>query len=116
MLPPRVRRRTQQVQRHDGLEFRGVVSGVEEDALPSEAARALTEFLAAYVQRMDDGDRGRGGMLITSINGVGVVEHPMAKYLLDAGFQAAPLGFNVRRNLPALPGRVDAHNASAGSH
>ena len=116
MLPPCVRRRTQQVQSHDGLEFCGVVAGVEEDALPSEAARALAEFLVAYVQRMEDGDRRRGGMLITSVNGVGVVEHPLAKYLLNAGFQAAPLGFNVRRNLPALPGRTSAHNARAGSH
>ena len=75
----------------------------EEEPGRSRAARALAEFLVSYVQRMEDGERGRGGMLITSINGVGVVEHPMAKYLLDAGFQAAPLGFNVRRNLPALP-------------
>ena len=75
----------------------------EEEPGRSKAARALAEFLVSYVQRMEDGDRGRGGMLITSINGVGVVEHPMAKYLLNAGFQAAPLGFNVRRNLPPMP-------------
>jgi ATP-dependent Lhr-like helicase len=44
-------------------------------------------------------------MLITSVNGTSVNEHPMARFLLDAGFQAAPLGFNVRRSLPPLPGQ-----------
>ena len=76
----------------------------EEEPSRSRAARALAEFLVAHVQRMGEGDRGRGGLLITSVNGVNVGEHPLAKYLLDAGFQAAPLGFNVRRGLPALPG------------
>ena len=42
-------------------------------------------------------------MFITQVNGVNVAEHPLARFLLDAGFQAAPLGFNVRRNLPPLP-------------
>jgi ATP-dependent helicase Lhr and Lhr-like helicase len=78
----------------------------EEEPGRSRAARALAEFLVAHVQRLeaDGGERGRGGLLITSVNGVAVGEHPLAKYLLDAGFQAAPLGFNVRRGLPALPG------------
>ena len=76
----------------------------EEEPGRSRAARALAEFLVAHVQRMGEGDRGRGGLLITSVNGVNVGEHPLAKFLLDAGFQAAPLGFNVRRGLPALPG------------
>jgi ATP-dependent Lhr-like helicase len=38
------------------------------------------------------------------VNGVLVAEHAMARYLLDAGFQAGAMGFNVRRNLPPLPG------------
>ena len=46
---------------------------------------------------------GRVGMLIQSINGIAVAEHPIARALLDAGFQAAPMGFNLRRNLPPLP-------------
>jgi ATP-dependent Lhr-like helicase len=75
----------------------------EEEPSRSRVARALAEFLVSYVQRMEDGERGRGGLLITSVNGVAVGEHPLAKYLLDAGFQAAPLGFNVRRGLPRLP-------------
>ena len=82
----------------------------EEEPARGNAMRALAEFLVQTVQRAEaeGGDRVRGGMLITSINGVPVAEHPIARTLLDAGFQAAPMGFNVRRNLPGLPGRVSA--------
>jgi ATP-dependent Lhr-like helicase len=41
----------------------------------------------------------RSGMLITTINGTPVALHWMARALQDAGFQAAPLGFNLRRIL-----------------
>jgi ATP-dependent Lhr-like helicase len=79
----------------------------EEEPARSQRARALAEFLVTSVQREGgvDESRGRMGMLITAVNGVAVVEHPLARFLLDAGFQAAPMGFNVRRTLPALPGR-----------
>jgi len=82
----------------------------EEEPARGNAMRALAEFLVQTVQRpeAEGGDRVRGGMLITSINGVPVAEHPIARALLDAGFQAAPMGFNVRRNLPNLPGRAVA--------
>jgi ATP-dependent Lhr-like helicase len=77
----------------------------EEEPQRSQSARALAEFLVGHVQ-LDSTDRGeRVGMLIASINGIPVAEHPMARILLDAGFQAAPMGFNVRRNLPPLHGR-----------
>ena len=79
----------------------------EEEPLRSQTGRALAEFLVQYVQHGNSPEtRGRTSMLITQINGVPVGEHPLARFLLDAGFQAAPLGFNVRRNLPALPGRA----------
>ena len=79
----------------------------EEEPARSQVARALAEFLVAQVQREDNPEgRGRSSMLITSVNGVNVAEHPLARFLLDAGFQPAPLGFNVRRGLPALPGRT----------
>ena len=72
----------------------------------SQVARSLAEFLAAYVQRVENPERrGRNSMLITSVNGMPVAEHPLARFLLDAGFHAAPLGFNVRRGLPP-PGTV----------
>jgi ATP-dependent Lhr-like helicase len=77
----------------------------EEEPGRSRVARALAGFLARHVQREDNpAGRGRTSMLITAVNGVNVQEHPLARFLLDAGFQAAPLGFNVRRNLPGLPG------------
>jgi ATP-dependent Lhr-like helicase len=79
----------------------------EEEPQRSQAARALAEFFVQHVQRGDNPDgRGRTSMLITEVNGINVAEHPLARFLLDAGFQAAPLGFNVRRNLPSLPGRA----------
>jgi ATP-dependent Lhr-like helicase len=77
----------------------------EDEPARSQVARAFAEFLAAYVQRADNPEgRGRTSMLITSVNGIPVAEHPLARFLLDAGFHAAPLGFNVRRGLPPLPG------------
>ncbi len=79
----------------------------EDDPARSQVARSLAEFLAAHVQRADNPEgRGRNSMLITSVNGVPVAEHPLARFLLDAGFQAAPLGFNVRRGLPPLSATV----------
>jgi len=77
----------------------------EEEPGRSQVARVLAEFFVAQVQRLeaDGGARGRGGMLIAQVNGVNVAEHPLARYLLDAGFVAGGMGFNVRRGLPALP-------------
>ncbi|MGI4827352.1 MAG: DNA glycosylase AlkZ-like family protein [Janthinobacterium lividum] len=78
----------------------------EEEPARSNVMRSVAEFFVQTVQRAEaEGGRARGGMLITSINGVPVAEHPIARSLLDAGFQAAPMGFNVRRGLPQLPGR-----------
>jgi ATP-dependent Lhr-like helicase len=64
----------------------------EEEPARSQAARSLAEF---FVQRA----QAEGGMLITSVNGVAVAEHPMARAWLDAGFVAGAMGFNVRRAL-----------------
>jgi ATP-dependent Lhr-like helicase len=74
----------------------------EEEPARSQVARALAEFLVRQVQREENPEgRGRTSMLIATVNGVKVGEHPLARFLLDAGFQAAPMGFNVRRNLRA---------------
>ena len=77
----------------------------DEEPARSQTARSLAEFLVASVQPEDSASEshGRSGMLITSVNGNPVIEHSIARFLLDAGFQPAPLGFNVRRNLPPLP-------------
>jgi ATP-dependent Lhr-like helicase len=67
----------------------------------SRTAHALAQFLAQTAQeemRRREADH-RTGMLITTINGTPVALHWMARALQDAGFQAAPLGFNLRRML-----------------
>ena len=71
----------------------------EEEPARGQSAKALAEFLVDRAQM-------EGGMLLTGVNGQSVHEHWMARTWLDAGFVAAPMGFNVRRALPALPGRV----------
>ena len=86
----------------------------EEEPTRGQVARALAEFLVTRVQGQEgvtsaSDASSRVGMLVASINGVAVAESPLARYLLDAGFQAGAMGFNVRRNLPALPsGRLGA--------
>ena len=70
-----------------------------EEPQRSQVARAMAHFLAQLGQRMMGEESNRTGMLITSVNGVPVVEHGFARFLLDAGFQAAPMGFNLRRVL-----------------
>ena len=70
----------------------------EEEPARTQAAKALAEFFVGRAQ-MD------GGMLLTSVNGTSVHEHWMARSLLDAGFVAAPMGFNVRRMLPPVSRR-----------
>lgn len=86
----------------------------DDEPARSQVARALAEFLAERVQRAENPEgRGRTSMLISSVNGVPVAEHPLARFLLDAGFQAAPLGFNVRRGLPSLPGSLQETHSDA---
>jgi Lhr-like helicases len=84
----------------------------EEEPQRSHAMRSLAEFLVKRVQMPEDEDR-RTGLLIAMVNGVAVAEHPMARALLDAGFAAGAMGFNVRRGLPPLPGGRDAVRANA---
>ncbi len=81
----------------------------EEEPQRGLIMRSLARYFVVVAQTQgrlnDEADRPGGiGMFIQTINGVNVAEHPMARSLLDAGFQAAPMGFNLRRNLPALPG------------
>ena len=84
----------------------------EEEPARSQVARVLAEFLVAQVQKLeaDGGERGRGGMLIAQVNGVNVAEHPTARYLLDAGFVAGGMGFNVRRGLLSSPSAAMREN------
>jgi ATP-dependent Lhr-like helicase len=84
----------------------------EEEPQRSQVARSLAEFLVSRVQGQEDA-QGRGGMLIAAVNGVAVAEHWMARFLLDAGFAAGAMGFNVRRGFPPLPGTRGEVRANA---
>jgi ATP-dependent Lhr-like helicase len=84
----------------------------EEEPQRSQVARSLADFLVGRVHTQED-LRGRGGLLIGTVNGVAVAEHWMARFLLDAGFAAGAMGFNVRKNLPPLPGHRDGAIANA---
>jgi ATP-dependent Lhr-like helicase len=61
------------------------------------AARDLAAFLAGMAHAMQEEDRHTRGLLIATINGQRVHGHWLARYLIEAGFSPAPVGFNVRR-------------------
>ena len=68
----------------------------------SQVAAGLAHFLCARGQeRMRGG--GHQGVLITTINGQPVTAHPMARFLMDAGFYSGPLGMHLRRIPLPLP-------------
>jgi len=70
----------------------------------SQTASGLAHFLCTRGQ-----ERLRGashqGVLITTINGQPVAVHPMARFLMDAGFHPGPLGMHLRR----IPLALAAH-------
>ena len=64
----------------------------------SQAAAGLAHFLCGRgQQRMRASNHD--GVLITTINGQPVAAHPMARFLMDAGFHPGPLGMHLRRIL-----------------
>jgi ATP-dependent Lhr-like helicase len=67
----------------------------------SQAASGLAHFLSSRgQQRMSAGSHQ--GVLITTINGQPVAAHPMARFLMDAGFHPGPLGMHLRRTPHAM--------------
>jgi ATP-dependent helicase Lhr and Lhr-like helicase len=85
-----------------------------EEPMRSQTARSVAHFLAELGQRMFELEGGRSGLLIATVNGVTVAEHLFGKFLLDAGFQIGPMGFNLRRG-PMTPGAAakDEERANA---
>ena len=73
----------------------------------SQVAAGLAHFLCARGQERMHSDR-REGVLITTINGQPVAAHPMARFLMDAGFHPGPLGMHLRR----IPLAVVQHHAA----
>ena len=62
----------------------------------SHAAAGLAHFLCARGQEKMRAS-SHHGVLITTINGQPVTAHPMARFLMDAGFYSGPLGMHLRR-------------------
>jgi len=77
----------------------------EDDPARTNVARALAQFLAERVRSdREDDPAHRAGLLIATVNGVPVAESVLASPLLDAGFVAGAMGYNVRRVVPLPPG------------
>jgi ATP-dependent Lhr-like helicase len=62
----------------------------------SQVGAGLAHFLCTRGQERLHA-ASREGVLITTINGQPVAAHPMARFLMDAGFHAGPLGMHLRR-------------------
>jgi len=62
----------------------------------SQAAAGLAHFLCARGQQRMRLSSHQGA-LITTINGQPVAAHPLARFLMDAGFHPGPLGMHLRR-------------------
>jgi ATP-dependent Lhr-like helicase len=62
----------------------------------SQASAGLAHFLCTLGQQRMRAS-SHGGVLITTINGQPVAAHPMARFLMDAGFHPGPLGMHLRR-------------------
>jgi ATP-dependent Lhr-like helicase len=70
----------------------------------TQAASGLAHFLCSRGQERLRGSSHQG-VLITTINGQPVAAHPMARFLMDAGFHPGPLGMHLRRIPLALAAR-----------
>jgi ATP-dependent helicase Lhr and Lhr-like helicase len=76
-----------------------------------QVAAGLAHFMCSRGQQKMR-TSGHQGVLITTINGQPVAAHPMASYLMDAGFHPGPLGMQLRR-IPMSMGH-HAHESGAG--
>jgi ATP-dependent helicase Lhr and Lhr-like helicase len=72
-----------------------------DDPERSQAAAGLAHFLCTLGQQRMRASNHEG-VLITTINGQPVAAHPMARFLMDAGFHPGPLGMHLRRILLPL--------------
>jgi ATP-dependent helicase Lhr and Lhr-like helicase len=79
----------------------------------SQVASGLAHFLCSRGQERLRG-ASQQGVLITTINGQPVAAHPMARFLMDAGFHAGPLGMHLRRIPMALTQRDASYAEGQG--
>lgn len=71
----------------------------------SHTARDLANFLAELGQQdlQAQGSARPAGILFSTVNDVPIAEHFLARFLLDAGFHASPMGFSLRRTfMPSI--------------
>ena len=68
----------------------------EDEPSRSTVGRALAHALARLAR-----EEHRGGLLVGEINGQPPAHHPLAPYLIEAGFTPSAMGFQMRR--PAFP-------------
>jgi ATP-dependent helicase Lhr and Lhr-like helicase len=62
-----------------------------------EPARGIIgRALASRLARLARVEEGQGGLLIAEINGRPAADHPVAPFLLDAGFNPSAMGFQMR--------------------
>ena len=78
----------------------------------SQTAAGLAHFLCARGQERMRANSHQG-VLITTINGQPVAAHPMARFLMDAGFHAGPLGMHLRR-IPLAIGSAKTELQTSG--
>jgi ATP-dependent helicase Lhr and Lhr-like helicase len=64
----------------------------EDEPVRSIVARSLARALAGLAR-----DEQRGGLLVGEINGQPPAHHPLAPYLIEAGFNPSAMGFQMRR-------------------
>jgi ATP-dependent Lhr-like helicase len=85
-----------------------------EEPARSHTARDLANFLVELGQRelRAEGSARPQGMMLVTVNDVPVQEHFLARFLLDAGFQPSPVGFNLRRVLMPLGPREEVRPGS----
>jgi ATP-dependent Lhr-like helicase len=69
----------------------------EDEPARSTVGRALAGALAGLAR-----DEQRGGLLVTEVNGQDPAQHPLAPFLIEAGFAPSAMGFQMRR--PVLAG------------
>jgi ATP-dependent Lhr-like helicase len=69
----------------------------EDEPQRSQVSQALAESLVRRIEeRVEEGDT-RAGMLIETINSISASEHPLAPFLMEAGFSAGATGLYVRK-------------------
>jgi ATP-dependent Lhr-like helicase len=65
----------------------------EDEPARSTVARSLATALAGLAR-----DEQRGGLLLAEISGQPPAEHPLAPFLVEAGFNPSAMGFQMRRH------------------